>query len=525
MNAMQPPFSISIFALLLLSVSGMSSAQSPEFWMATQSHPTAGKPLLMDAAAMFEPDSPWKYVAAHTNVLELGPGDVLLANDEQLTKVFANIRERHLAFALQTSLLGRTATCQAKNEAYWDDLAKMDKLFAKVKRDGGDIKYLAMDGPYYFGHRWDGPTACHESGEAIAGRIKVNMVVLHHYFPNAQVGDIEGADASLAWTAELGQWADIFQRVTGQKLAFLQTDINWSTLTMQHLVNLAAELRQRHIPLGIIINSDGNARTDKAWTNSAMAHVAEIEGALGIHPGQEIVETWTDNPTRALPETQAGTLTNVAYRVLQSHPLLQVTRGANGVTGRLTDAAGHPISHAQIELQGSSSHSEAFSTQSLQDVVPAKAKLVMIAIRGGNEGACVCNGPVQVRLGPITFRPDGGKAVTVDPGKMRVMQLTAGSPLAATLQEIPVTPGTHYTLQAQIAAPSAATHAGYVTAIFLDASRHGIGRVILWFQPGDQTTATVETDDSGVFRAPSTATRFFYAATPLTRPTMTYLKP
>jgi hypothetical protein len=146
----------------------------------------------------------------------------------------------------------------------------------KIKRNGGDLKYLIMDEPFYFGHRYSGPTACHEPAEALAKRIAETTVVARRIFPHLEVGTVEVVDQSGPWVDELLAWTDTYKRVTGESLAFLNTDVSWSEPSMRNLAPLEKGLRERHIPFGVIYNADAETRSDAMFLDSARRHIGEV---------------------------------------------------------------------------------------------------------------------------------------------------------------------------------------------------------------------------------------------------------
>ncbi len=500
---------LAVFLAALLVLPQMAEA---ELWVVTRTHKVANRGSLIDARAMFEADAPWAKVAAHTDVVELGPGDVLSASAADLGAVIADLKRRHIKLAVEMSLLARTPDCQAKNEAYLPDTDLITRMLGKIAQNGGDVRYINMDEPFHFGTRWTGPTACHETAEALAVRIRDGIAVARRVFPNVLVGDTEVVDTSRPWIDSLAGWADTFRQATGQKLAFFHSDVNWSGIATRNLVPLAAAMRQRGIPFGVIYDADAGADSDLAWTTSALSHIATIEGPLGLHPDQPVVQTWVNYPSHALPEDAPGTLTNVALDWLAPAPVLQAGFAGGDVRGRLTDAAGRPIAGAALDVETTGAGRPQMTMRSLSGVVPQAAQTAMIGVRAGAEGACICAGATEVSVGTITYREDGGQSAEVAPGRMGHLSLEPGEPDNANLQSVPVTPGAHFTLQAPMAAPEAATHAGYVTAIFRDGSGHGIGRKFLWFEPGTQHLGAVTTDARGRFRvaAPGSAVSVTY---------------
>ncbi len=92
---------------------------------------------------------------------------------------------------------------------------------------------------------------------------------------------------------------------------------------MQNLAPLAKALKQRHVPLGVIYDADGansykNSR-DEDWSRNAISHFAEVESKVGVHPDHAVIETWVKHPTRMLPESEPGTLTNVVLQYIRQH--------------------------------------------------------------------------------------------------------------------------------------------------------------------------------------------------------------
>jgi len=84
----------------------------------------------------------------------------------------------------------------------------------RVRRTGGDLKYLTMDEPFYYGHKDSSPTACHESVQAVAKAVAERVRVIRGYFPNVRIGDDEVVNSSRAWIDELAGFVDAYRGVT-----------------------------------------------------------------------------------------------------------------------------------------------------------------------------------------------------------------------------------------------------------------------------------------------------------------------
>lgn len=75
----------------------------------------------------------------------------------------------------------------------------------------------------------------------------------------------------------------------------------------------ALELQRKQLigKIGIIYNGAANDTSDEGWMNSARDHMRLMEGKYGLHPEQVIIQSWTPNPTHAMPDSSPGALTSL----------------------------------------------------------------------------------------------------------------------------------------------------------------------------------------------------------------------
>lgn len=318
---------LSIFAIGFLLVTGQNvlaaDSTTPEIWMFAGPRVANVAPgwegLRTDSGDMWKPDAPWETVAHAVKVIQFAPTNVDRARDSDLQQALADIKRRNIALAVGDGLLIRSDRCRSKTEAYGEPGA-LERVFDKLRRNGADVKYVTMDEPYFYGHRDSSPTSCHESAQALAQALKESIAIVRKYFPNAQFGADEVVDASRPWVDELAAWTDTFKAVTGEPLAYLHADLNWTEGAVHNLVPLATALKERHIPLGVIYNADLSGKSDESWTRNAVSNFARVEKGVGVHPDHAAIETWVRYPTRMLPENQPGTFTNVVLQYIQKHP-------------------------------------------------------------------------------------------------------------------------------------------------------------------------------------------------------------
>jgi hypothetical protein len=156
-------------------------------------HPVPGwEGLRADAGDMWKPNAP---VASHVKVMTFVPPNLERVTDTDLKLAPDDLKRPHIALAIGTGLIVRSDRCRSNTEAYVEPGA-LERMFEKVRRNGGDVKYVAMDEPYFYGHRYFGPTACHESAEAIAKAVAESVRLVRKYFPSAEIRESEVVDQS-----------------------------------------------------------------------------------------------------------------------------------------------------------------------------------------------------------------------------------------------------------------------------------------------------------------------------------------
>lgn len=310
-----------IFAILGVLPFPSVAASATEIWMwggPHVEHPAPGwENVRADKGQMWTPDAPWKTVSRAVKVVLFTPTNIERATDRDLQQAFADIKRRNIALAVGTGMLIRSDRCRSKSEAYVDGQT-LERLFDKLRRNGADVKYVTMDEPFFYGHRDNGPAACHEAAQVLAEALVASIAVVRRYFPDAQFGADEVVDASGAGVQELIGWVDTYKSVTGQPLAFIHADENWSDAAVRNLVPLAAAMKQRHIPFGVIYDADRfNNNGDENWARNTISHFGKLESEIGVRPDHAVIETWVRYPSRVLPENVPGTLTNVVLQYIQ----------------------------------------------------------------------------------------------------------------------------------------------------------------------------------------------------------------
>jgi pimeloyl-ACP methyl ester carboxylesterase len=297
-------FAVGFLLLQLLSVRA-----EPIIWLAPLSSVTFdNKPGAADYMSLFQPDASWQQVAKVTSVFKIYPTFAGRASDDILRAVFADLKRRGMALALEARILSSTVSCTMK---HGDGGEATINIIRRLRWLGADLRYIAMDEPMK--HGLLGKENCRAAFDTMADDVATNIKAYRAFFPNLQFGAIEPIGD---WPKILPnllsntlQWVDAYERRTGEKLAFFHVDVGWKTNWLPINLALRKQLKQRGIPFGIIYNSDDPPTSDQQWATSTAEHYQAFERMA--EPDQVIFQTWRSFPTKVLPEEDPLSLTGV----------------------------------------------------------------------------------------------------------------------------------------------------------------------------------------------------------------------
>lgn len=262
-----------------------------------------------DLQAMFQPGAPWTEAAKHVAVVKLMTQFVRGAPDGLLASLFSDLARRNIRLAVEGLMLtGRS--CGAGIEGYDGPNAVAD-LAARVQRLGGDLAYVAMDEPLWYGHHYSGANACHSPISEVAQDVATKITAMRRYFPNIQVGDIEpvGVPETSDWMAEMTEWVRAYHKAVGVPLPFFHADIQWGGQWRTQLRVLAEDLCKTGIRLGV--GYAGNpADYPQQWIQRAeqRSRMTEMEGV--VMPDDAILQICCNlHPPHNIPEDNDSTFT------------------------------------------------------------------------------------------------------------------------------------------------------------------------------------------------------------------------
>lgn len=274
-----------------------------------------------DYMDLFRPDAPWTRAASALTAFKIGTQFGLYSTDVQLQSLIDDLKRRHIRLAVELGVLTAHDRCGRGVEGYASPNAA-ENLANRIKKFGGQIDFVAMDEPVWFGHLSTGlvknPDAvtCQDSVPYLIDQIAPKIAILRRIFPDIKIGDIEpvtGKNPSAL--DDIMTFAELFQKKTGRPLAFVHADIAWNTGWRPVLGDLSERLRQRGVRFGVICGGGSSevkgeeARTNEQWVHTAIERCQSFVANPRLRPDDFMVQSWEPSPTKMLPETDPGSLT------------------------------------------------------------------------------------------------------------------------------------------------------------------------------------------------------------------------
>ena len=304
----------------------------PQLWLSAVDPYTAsvsGNPGSADWMSLFGPENFWPTVSSETAAFKISTQYVMAASPNDLQTLFGWLNSHGIALAMEGLMLPYGAGGVGRNIEGFDDPGTMIVAANRIKEFGGNLSYVAMDEPLYYGSQYTGPGAPGYTIQQVAAGVAESVSQIRAVFPDTQFGDIEPVPA----TQDIMSWAAAFQATTGTPLAFFDADVGWNSDWQPALDSLQGDLTQAGISLGVIINGDSSASNGTEWESGALDRLQEIESDPNLSLQQIDVQTWDSVPTFIAPEDVPGTLTNVALQVLSQDQAIVPSDQAGGNPG------------------------------------------------------------------------------------------------------------------------------------------------------------------------------------------------
>jgi hypothetical protein len=466
---------------------------------------------------LFSPTAPWSAAATHVTVFKMYAG-MLDLDDATLRTMFADLKRRHIAFAIEWGPLDEPNRCGI-GEGF--DGAQGLHYAERIQALGGSLQYIAFDEPYDGAALYEGTNACHWTPLQTAQNAAKNLAQLQSVFPDAAAGDIEVLPNGAAldtWLEGYQQWVDAWQAVTGKPLAFFHFDVDWSNDWKPAAAALTRALAARNIPVGHIYNGDDGA-SDAAWIALGEQHMTDFETHAALIPDEAIFQSWEPYPKHLLPETDPTSFTYLINRYFRERTTLTVSSTAAAGQGTLAATSG-PLAVEAVALTGlplSGAGQPSAYTQS--GSVPAGTQYIVFGARVALENCSAVPLPAEFYLTDFTLDAGAAGQVHADftnqlsgwgisgnpsigqvEGTSLHVQVMQGETMGLNSGSLPLmAAGAAYTLTVNATIPAGSRGDGCAIAVFQDVSFTELGRAVIQIVPLPTPLGSPQTDTNGTF--------------------------
>ena len=310
----------------------------------TASRPYTGSD---DFMSLFAPGAAWSTAAGHVAVFKLYGEWVGDASDADRATVAADLARRGIPVAVEMGPLVSDENCGQNTEGFSG--AGALEAARRLQAAGADVRYVALDEPFFYAHIFDGSNACHWDANKIAAQVRDFRDVWRGVYPAVQIGDIEPVTVGVTAQDYL-DFLDAYWLAAGEPFAFLHLDITripgWPAVALA----LEQGARLRGVPVGMIYNGYGFESTDSVWLADALALAFQFETQVGANPEHAVFQSWNDKPDFTLPETSPTSFTHLIDGYFRPRTYLTLVVGGTSAKGVLFDQDGTPLAARSVVL-------------------------------------------------------------------------------------------------------------------------------------------------------------------------------
>ncbi|MEJ0020790.1 MAG: hypothetical protein WDN25_30410 [Acetobacteraceae bacterium] len=297
--------------LLLWAFICLAPAAKADIWISSADPYSQPKnPMTPEFMAAFRDGANWS--GKGIQAFKFSTQFLYRAPEGDLSEAIRILREKHIAIAMEGLLLVESERCGRGVESYsWK--GAIPAVAERVKRLGGEIAFVALDEPVTWGHYSTRARTCRDPVSSLADQMAANVKVLKAAFPNIKFGSIEPITPVTADRLDaLFEFFKEFKRASGEPISFLHADISWAGPWHQQLAQWKTRLHASGMRLGVIANGDPQDTSNAAWTGHAIERYRAVVNDPAVRPDDVIFQSWMSFPTKLVPDTEPGTLTNLA---------------------------------------------------------------------------------------------------------------------------------------------------------------------------------------------------------------------
>jgi hypothetical protein len=292
-----------------------AAGSAPKVWFSAVDDMPApgGFHVDQDYPQLFEPNAPWQHALSRIQAFEMTRRYVMSQPEEKLQNIFAFLREHHIALAVTFGMIP-DRNCGERVEGMVHHPNENLGTAQRIKKLGGDLQYMNVDEPLFFGHYFIGQNdkiGCRYSIEELASGYAGEVRKVRSVFPDARVVEDEPTEG-LESPAEFGLWIDQVKHELGDGAPkAIRFDVQWSSRKKpwrNSAPPLVATVKQHGLGYGVIFDGTPQDQTDEDWIRTAESNISAWESTIRDTPEHVMIQSWHRHPQKLLPESSPTTL-------------------------------------------------------------------------------------------------------------------------------------------------------------------------------------------------------------------------
>lgn len=295
-----------------------TAAKSQVWFVPGDDLEVGGKVGHPDYGRLFAPGSPWQTGYGRVDVFQVRPPWVLRTSKEEVTQAFTFFSQHKIKVA---AVIGSVLTddCGLGIEGF--ATPRQTEAYARaMKMMDLPLDYILVDEPVTWGHEYSGKNACQFSLEETAKRATQSVRLVQKYYPNAKLVLIEAPQALKGGPPELLEFLHDWKQELGDFPSVVRFDIQWRQNWQKDTPGFVTMLSAQHLPFGVIWDgSNPQAQNGQQWIESAKANQAAFRTLIKQNPSEDVIQTWSVQPERNLPESDPGSMTGYLKWFVTSH--------------------------------------------------------------------------------------------------------------------------------------------------------------------------------------------------------------
>ena len=305
-----------LLAIMTVSTVAQARAQapatgtSPTLWFSaiTEIPAPAGFQVDQDYPQLFEPGAPWQHALSRVQVFQMTRRDVMSRPDEKLQIAFAFLRQHRIALAVTFGMIPDNNCGEGVEGMVHNSNANLVTA-QRIKKLGGDLQYINVDEPLFFGHYFTGQNrkrGCRYPMEELVAGYASEIRKVRSVFPDARVVEDEPVEG-LESASDLGRWIDLLKHELGEGAPrAIRLDVQWASSKRPWRTaaqSLVTAIKRKGLGYGVIFDGTPEDRTNEDWIRTAQANIRAWEATIQAIPDDVMIQSWHRHPEKLLPET------------------------------------------------------------------------------------------------------------------------------------------------------------------------------------------------------------------------------